>query len=199
MIPDRERANQELEWAADLNPGPWKEHSRYVAAACESIASRCSRLDRDHAYVLGLLHDTGRYAGRTSERHLLDGYRRCMEHGWEEAARICISHAFMIQDINTSIGEFDVTPQDYAFMKEFISRAVYDDYDRLVQLCDSLALPTGFCPLETRFVDVTIRYGVHPCTIPRWKKVLEIKDYFEEQMGCTIYEALPCGGKLRHL
>ena len=64
-----------------------------------------------------------------------------MEHGWEEAARICMSHAFMIQDIGTSIGEFDVTPQDYEFMKEFISGAVYDDYDRLVQLCDSLALP----------------------------------------------------------
>ena len=43
------------------------------------------------------------------------------------------------------------------------------------------------------------RYGVHPSTIPRWKKVLEIKDYFEEQMGCTIYEALPCGGRLQHL
>ncbi len=110
-----------------------------------------------------------------------------------------MSHAFMIQDISTSIGEFDVTPQDYEFMKEFISGAVYDDYDRLVQLCDSLALPTGFCPLETRFVDVTIRYGVHPSTIPRWKRVLEIKDYFEEQMGCTIYEALPCGGRLQHL
>ena len=25
------------------------------------------------------------------------------------------------------------------------------------------------------------------------------KDYFEEQMGCTIYEALPCGGRLQHL
>ena len=34
---------------------------------------------------------------------------------------------------------------------------------------------------------------VHPCAIPRWKKGLEIKDYFEEQMGCAIYEALPCG------
>ena len=55
MIPDRERANKELKWAADLNPGPWKEHSLYVAAACESIASRCSHMDRDRVYVLGLL------------------------------------------------------------------------------------------------------------------------------------------------
>ena len=103
-----------------------------------------------------------------------------MEHGWEEAARICMSHAFMIQDIGTSIGEFDVTPQDYEFMKEFISGAVYDDYDRLVQLCDSLALPTGFCPLETRFVDVTIRYGFIPAPFPGGK-VLEIKDYLKNR------------------
>ena len=40
---------------------------------------------------------------------------------------------------------------------------------------------------------------VHPCAILRWKKGLEIKDYFEEQMGCAIYEALPCGGRLQHL
>ena len=49
MIPDRERANKELKWAADLNPGPWKEHSLYVAAACESIASRCSHMDMDRS------------------------------------------------------------------------------------------------------------------------------------------------------
>ena len=40
---------------------------------------------------------------------------------------------------------------------------------------------------------------VHPCAIPRWKKGLEIKDYFEEQMGCAIYEALPCVGMPGHL
>lgn len=199
MIPDRKRAEEELLWAASMNPGPWKEHSQYVAKACESIAAGCRNMDKDKAYVLGLLHDIGRYPGRTSERHLLDGYRRCMEQGWEEAARICISHAFMIQDVESSIGEFDVTPEDYEFMREYVAHARYDDYDRLVQLCDSLALPTGFCPLETRFVDVTIRYGVHPSTVPRWKKILEIKDQFEEQMGCGLYEVLSGIGRLQHL
>lgn len=204
MIPDRKRAEEELKWAAGLNPGQWESHSRYAAMACETIAARCiaaggETLDRERAYVLGLLHDIGRYAGRTSERHLLDGYRRCMEQGWNEAARICISHAFMIQDVETSIGEFDMPREDYEFMKSFIARAAYDDYDRLVQLSDSLALPGGFCPLETRFVDVTMRYGIHPATIPRWKKILKIKDYFEEQMGCGIYEALVSVGPLLHL
>lgn len=191
MTPDRNRAEEELIWAGQQNPGAWVDHSRYVAMACENIAARCKTLDRERAYVLGLLHDIGRYPGRTSERHLVDGWRRCMEHGWEEAARICISHAFMIQDIDTSIGEFDVSPEDYQFMKEYIEKAVYNDYDSLVQLSDSLALPTGFCLLEKRFVDVTMRYGVHPATVPRWKRIFELKEYFEKQMGCSVYDVLP--------
>ncbi len=100
---------------------------------------------------------------------MIDGYRYCMECGWEKAAQICLSHAFMMQDIDTSIGVFDVSDDDCLFMKEFVANAVYDDYDRLVQLCDALAMSTGFCLLEKRFVDITIRYGFHPATIDRWK------------------------------
>lgn len=188
---NRQVAEAALKEASTSNPGAWVEHSVYVAKACENIAKHCEQLSADNAYILGLLHDIGRYAGVSSEKHLIDGYRYCMDRGWEKAAQICISHAFMIQDINTSIGKFDVTNDDYLVIKEFVENAVYDDYDRLVQLCDSLALPTGFCLLEKRFVDVTIRYGVHPATIDRWKKIIEIKDYFEKEIGCSIYTLLP--------
>ena len=191
MEPNRQDAELALKRAAASNPGAWEDHSRYVAAACEKIAARREGMSSERAYILGLLHDIGRYAGVTSERHLIDGYRYCMERGWEKAAQICISHAFMIPDIRTSIGTFDVSEEDYQFMKKFVVEAVYDDYDRLVQLCDSLALPAGFCLLEKRFVDVTIRYGVHPSTVDRWKKVLEIRAYFENEIGCSIYELLP--------
>ena len=184
-------AEQTLKEASESNPGAWVDHSRYVAEACKNIALRCNQLSADFAYIFGLLHDIGRYAGVSSEKHLIDGYRYCMERGWEKAAQICISHSFMIQDINTSIGKFDVSDDDYLFMKKFIADAVYDDYDRLVQLCDALAMPTGFCLLEKRFVDVTIRYGIHPATIDRWKKTLEIKALFEKEIGCSIYTLLP--------
>ncbi len=180
-----------LKEASESNPGAWTDHSRYVAKACKNIAERCKHLSAEQAYLFGLLHDIGRYAGVSSEKHLIDGYRYCMERGWEKAAQICISHAFMIQDIHTSIGKFDVSDEDYQFMKEFVANAVYDDYDRLVQLCDALAMPTGFCLLEKRFVDVTLRYGVHPATISRWKKILEIKALFEKEIGCSIYDLLP--------
>lgn len=188
---NRENAEKALEMAGLSNPGPWTAHSKYVAMACKNIADKCPELSAEKAYLYGLLHDIGRYPGVTSERHLLDGYRYCTERGWTKAAQICISHAFIIQDIRTSIGVFDMSEEEYQFMKQFISQAVYDDYDRLVQLCDSLALPSGFCLLEKRLVDVTLRYGVHEATIPRWKKVFEIKQMFEEKMGCSIYNVLP--------
>lgn len=184
-------AETELERAGKLNPGNWTEHSRFVALACKNIAAQCGDLSSDRAYCFGLLHDIGRYAGVTSEKHLIDGYRFCMERGWEKAAQICISHAFMIQDIKTSIGTFDVSDEEYLFMERFIKNAVYDDYDRLVQLCDALALPTGFCLLEKRFVDVALRYGTPPVIVERWKKTLEIKDFFEEKINGSIYRLLP--------
>ena len=188
---NKQTAELALEKASESNPGAWVDHSRYVAEACKNIAWHCKHLSAGQAYIFGLLHDIGRYAGVSSEKHLIDGYRYCMERGWEKMAQICISHAFMIQDINTSIGKFDMNDEDYLFMKEFVENAVYDDYDRLVQLCDSLALPTGFCLLEKRFVDVTLRYGIHPATIVRWKKVLEIKEIFEKEIGRSVYSLLP--------
>lgn len=191
MILTRSIAENELKQALIHNPGPWGDHSRNVALACENIANRCPHLNSDDGYMYGLLHDIGRYAGITSEKHLIDGYRYCMERSWEKAAQICISHAFMVKDIDSSIGVFDMPPEDKAWMRSFVKNAVYDDYDRLVQLCDALALPTGFCLLEKRFVDVTIRYGTHPYTVERWKAVLEIKSHFERIIGCSIYDLLP--------
>ena len=76
-------AENALAEAERLNPGPWAEHSRYVAVVCRYIARRCLELDQDLAYIYDLLHDIGRYAGVTSERHLIDGYRYCMERDWE--------------------------------------------------------------------------------------------------------------------
>lgn len=191
MLPTREQAEQVLLEAGRSNPGPWTDHAHYVAQACGHIAAHCGHLDENTAYIYGLLHDIGRYAGITSERHLLDGYRFCMMRGWEKAAQICITHAFMVQDIETSIGVFDMPAEDKVWMGEFVRNAVYDDYDRLVQLCDALALPIGFCLLEKRFVDVAIRYGVQAHTVLRWKATLAIKEHFERIMGCPIYDVLP--------
>ena len=194
---DLERAEYELNKAYKSNPTPWAEHSRYVAKAARIIASQYNRnssdkkLDEDNVYIFGLLHDIGRYTGISAERHLIDGYKYCIKYGWEKMAQICITHAFMIQDIDTAIGKFYMPEEDYNFIKNLIANAVYDDYDLLIQLCDSLALPTGFCILEKRFIDVAFRYGTFPQSALRWKKLFEIKSYFESTIGTSIYNLLP--------
>ena len=64
-----------LREASESNPGAWADQSRFVAEACKNIASHCKDLSSEQAYIFGLLHDIGRYAGVSSERHLIDGYR----------------------------------------------------------------------------------------------------------------------------
>jgi HD superfamily phosphodiesterase len=189
--PDRATAERELEIAGTMNPGPWIAHSEYAARACAHIAEKVPGMDAEKAYILGLLHDIGRRAGVMQERHMLEGYRYCAERGWHEQARICVSHSFMIQDISSSIGQWDMSDEDRQFMADYVKNARYDDYDRLVQLCDSLAMFSGFCLLEKRFVDVCLRYGAHPNLVPRWRATFAIKDDFERRIGCPVYDLLP--------
>ncbi len=188
---DIDRAHAELEKAEKSNPGPWTDHSKYAALACQNIAQKCPHLDPVQAYILGLMHDIGRHVGVTSNRHLVDGYHYCMHYGWDKAAQICVTHAFIIKDIHSLLGTYDMTPQEFEWLKAFVENVTYDDYDLLVQLCDKLAMPTGFCLIEKRFVDVALRYGTQPIMVPRWKRIYEIKDHFEKIMGCSIYDVLP--------
>jgi len=187
----RAAAEAALNAAGTANPGPWTDHARYVALACRNIAEHCPHLEEETAFLYGLLHDIGRHAGISSERHLIDGYRFCMARGWEKAAQICITHAFMIPDIETAIGVFDMPEEDKDFLAGFLKNAVYDDYDRLMILCDALGEAAGFCILEKRFVDVTRRNGVHPFTVERWNRTFEYKEYFETTIGRSVYGLLP--------
>ena len=49
--------------------------------------------------------------------------------------------------------------------------------------------------LEKRFVDVTRRYGIMEGYIKGWEVAFSIKEYFEKEMGCSIYDVLPDVGK----
>ena len=191
MYPERKTAEAELKLAGQMNPGPWEEHSRHVAEAAQYIAGACGELEQEKAYVCGLLHDIGRRNGISAMRHAVDGYDYLMSKGWDEPARICLTHSFPIRDVDTDIGRKDITPEQYAFLRDYLAGTEYDDYDRLIILCDSLAMAEGFCILEKRLVDTTRRYGAFPFTVERWNHIFEIKAYFEKKIGRSIYELLP--------
>lgn len=191
MFPSREVAEKELEIAGQLNQGPWTEHSINVGLAAQIIAEKCSNLNPDKAYVLGLLHDIGRRYGISARRHGIYGYKFMLEKGWDEVGRICLTHSFPVPDFDKEIGQNDMSDEESEFVRKYINDLTYDDYDRLLILCDSLADAQGFCMLEKRFVNTTRRYGTFPFTVERWNATFEMKDYFEKQMNCSIYDILP--------
>ena len=79
-----------------MEPGLWADHCRSAARTARAIATAAQglALDPDVAYVLGLLHDIGRREGSHGMRHAPDGYAYLCSLGYEDAARICLTHSF---------------------------------------------------------------------------------------------------------
>lgn len=193
-LPTRDGAEALLDEASRLNPGPWVQHSLYVAQAAQRIAEHHPSLDLQRAYILGCLHDIGRRAGITGMRHVIDGYAYLTELGFDDAARICLTHSFPYKNPQAVFGEWDCTLEELEMVSRYLERIEYDHYDRLLQLCDSLALPTGFCLIEKRLVDVLLRYGRHGVSdwvVLKWQATFDIQRQFEAEIGCSIYALLP--------
>ena len=172
-------------------PARGSAHSRYVAEAARNIATHLPPLDAEMAYALGLLHDIGRRAGVTGLRHSLDGYLFLAAEGCEDAGRVCLTHCFQSRDVRESFGAPDCTPEEMTFIDDYLAQVEYNDYDRLIHLCDSLANATGFCLLEKRMLDVGFRYGISGHSLRRWQATFDIKAAFERRMGCSVYSLLP--------
>lgn len=191
MFPSKEIAITELEIAGQMNPGPWTNHSHNVANAAKIIAEHCDSLDTEKAFVRGLLHDIGRRTGIAAVRHIIDGYDYAISKGWDEVARVCLTHSFPVKDIEADIGKKDISKEQYDFINRYLCDLEYDDYDKLIILCDALADANGFCILEKRFIDTTRRYGIYPFSIDRWNMTYAYKEYFEKMIGKSIYALLP--------
>ena len=185
MYPTREQAEALLAEALPHNPGPLGNHSRTAAHCAEKIAA-ASGLDPDKAYVLGLLHDIGRRYGKRHLGHVSDGYSYMMSLGYDEVARVCLSHSFNDQSLADYVGNRDTTPEETALIETNLAAMVYDEYDRLIQLCDSLAGAEGVMDIEERMLDVKRRYGAYPQH--KWDINMNLMRHFEELAGRNIYD-----------
>jgi hypothetical protein len=190
-VSSRAEALQLLEQAGERNPGQWVQHSLHAAQAAEAIAKDHPALDAEGAYILGCLHDIGRREGRTGMRHILDGYTYLHGLGYEDAARVCLTHSYPVQNVWAVSGKWDCTPVEMAFIEQYITEVHFNLYDRLIQLCDALSMADGIVPLEKRFVNVALRYGMNQYTLPRWQVYFQIKEELEACMGQSIYKVLP--------
>ena len=186
MIPSREVAEKLLVEAEKCNPGPWGNHSRTTAHCAEKIAQLCDDMDANKAYILGLLHDIGRKFGVRHLGHVSDGYTYMMKLGYDEVAKICLTHSFNNQSLNEYIGKIDTTSEEYELIKSQLQAVVFDEYDRLIQLCDALAGAEEVLDIELRMEDVKQRYGSYPKD--KWDRNIELKKHFENKSEKNIYE-----------
>lgn len=188
MLPTRQIAEELLKEAEKCNPGPWGNHSRIAAYCAEIIASYCDDLDTEKAYILGLLHDIGRKFGVRHLGHVSDGYSYMMELGYDEVARVCLTHSFVGRSIEHYIGKFDTTPEELELIKNELSSIEFDEYDSLIQLCDALAGSDCIMNVEDRMNDVKKRYGNYPQE--KWDRNIYLMKYFENKMNKNLYSAI---------
>jgi hypothetical protein len=196
---EKEAANELLVCAGKNNPGKWIDHSYNVAKAAEIIAKKCS-LDSNFAYILGLLHDIGRYEGITNLRHMYAGYSLMKEKGYNNIAKICLTHSFPYKYLRSyqvigshevlgaHRGNIDCTLEELNYLENELEKAEYNDYDKLIQLCDAICTAEGITLVEIRIVDVARRYGFNEYTLNKWDAIFDIKKYFENKCNKNIYE-----------
>lgn len=192
-VPTPQAALQLLEEAHARNPGLWADHCRVAGESARAIAAQHPALDPDCAYVMGLLHDIGRGAGGpgvADVRHVMDGYRLLLDRGFDDYARICLTHSFPIKQTDAFASPWDCPPAEKQFVQDYLDRVEYTAYDRLIQVCDSLALPYGPCLMEKRLVDVALRHGFNALTIAKWQAFLALRQEFDAVVGGSIYTLL---------
>ena len=73
-------------------------------------------------------------------------------------------------------------------IRDRLEEVELDDYDRLIQLCDSISGAEGVMDIIDRMSDVKRRYGYYDPE--KWNTNLGLKEYFERKMGMDLYTAV---------
>ena len=185
MIPTREEAIELVRDGLLSNPGPWGKHCFTAAHCAERIALKCGDMNSEKAYILGLLHDIGRKFGVRHLGHVSDGFTYMKSLGYDEVAKVCLTHSFNNHSVDEYIGKFDVTDEELTLIQTELAKVSYDEYDWLIQLCDSIAGAEGVLDIEERMEDVKKRYGSYPQA--KWDSNIKLLLYFEDKMKENIY------------
>ena len=166
----------------------FRAHSAAVARIAETIASKTPYLNSERAYILGLLHDCGKYQDEYAchKFHGLAGYYYMLEKGYPDLARASLTHTFYKKDFE--LNEYPFPPDDLKICRQLLQDIEYDDYDLLLQLADMINDMGKTCTLEYRVQSLCKRRNI-PTKDYAWVEVAlnAIKNYFDKKCGCDIY------------
>lgn len=179
-----EKSENKLE-KADFIAKRLIRHCIVVGMVSEKLAENMG-LDKEKAFIIGILHDIGRYQHKRF--HGLKGYELFMklfdktgDKIFKDIARISLTHTLMDSHEKKSYLHFDVyrnnDPENADFVTEdeqkvklAMNKIIPDEYDYIVALADHLA--TGDilkpCTLSERLADVFKRYYENKDQKNRW-------------------------------
>ncbi len=171
-----------------LPKGVSAKHYKNVAFIASTIAEKAG-LDVKKAYILGLLHDYGEYIEDTTKGtfHGTAGYIEMINKGFDEVAKICLTHSFFDKNFN---------PNDYSYesseilkVKDIIKNMIIDDYDKLIQIADLMSSGANIVKIDERLYKLSIKYNIREeLLLNKIKEANLLKAYFNEKCGCNIYD-----------
>lgn len=166
-------------------------HSLAVAFISARLAADIPGLNTEKAYVLGLLHDYGEVISRTDSAlfHGTSGYDEMLKMGFDDCARICLTHTFLSADFE--VADYAYPQKEMLRAKELMQKVTMDDYDRVVQMGDLLV--NGYTPvtIEQRLDFIREKYHISEAAYEQ--KLLEankFKTLLDEKCGIDIYTLL---------
>ena len=165
----------------------WAIHSKLVANNMKRLANRL-KLDSIKAYYLGLFHDIGRMYHLDDFSHLYKGFDYLLGKLDFSYAKVCITHAYPIKNVYSFNGEITDNSMK-EFIIKFLDEVVYDDYDLLIQLCDSISTDKVIT-IEDKYDNLKKKNKVNSFTNDKLKKLNEIKNYFDKILNDDIYKIL---------
>ncbi len=167
-------------------------HTKGIAACCQKIAVLTTDLDSDRTYISGLLHDYGKCFLKNQKYffHGQIGYEKLTELGYPQIARICLTHTFYAPDFDFS--HFTSYPYDgLVWAKKQMQGMIFDDYDKIVQLCDMFFEGTAVVSIEKRFAGIQKRYDLNWNVLENsYHNAIKLKEYFSRKCGTDVYELL---------
>ena len=172
--------------------GTWYKfhnHVYGVALMAEKIAKKLG-LDSEKAYVLGLMHDCGKIYEMYEKRfHGIIGYEMFKDKE-NDIAKISMTHSFYYNILPRG-KDFDRyfygNVVDKEFVKNYVKNNKLDEYDKIIQLCDSLANCNGLVTIDEREKEYIERYNFR---IPSYilKNLYKMKEEFDKKLGFDLYK-----------
>lgn len=167
-------------------------HTKGVASAAKKIASQTPYLNPNKAYVLGLLHDYGKKNDEFSSGlfHAQTGYEELLSMGYDDVAKVCLTHSFPYKNFNNSDYK-SYYPQWLDWARDKLKNIEYNEYDYLIQLCDSFFEGMNMVCFEKRFIGIKKRYNLNDDDIKiQIEGAKRNKLYFDKCCNKNIYDIL---------